>query len=361
MKEGNLKKTNSIRDQDYVYYGILDFVSKVEGNQTKLLLGDNYSKWAASLVKRATPPSKDIDIPDIAFQFTKDALSDISGAESKSNEKEAASHLTKEDVHYKLKKHSLQIIKLQRHRAKDEDLADENEYAFIIKYFSKILTTTFDLRKDAWKIKWGESKLEASKEEENLAKNDDENRAVGSSIDAIIASKEFNLQFFVLEVSGPMHKENYNHFIQDRLKIAKNLKYIFKSILRQKLVVSDAANIKLYGVHLYRNTVYVYTLSMPMINMYCFAKVYSFKIPEDQATYLKDTPRYVKNIFKVLNFVDNSYTGLKDYMTKHTGYESDETYSDKDGNLTPPYLPRESNLRKRKEASSWPSSSRKRR
>lgn len=79
----NLKKTNSIRDQDYVYYGILDFVSKVEGNQTKLLLGDNYSKWAASLVKRATPPSKDIDIPDIAFQFTKDALSDISGAESK--------------------------------------------------------------------------------------------------------------------------------------------------------------------------------------------------------------------------------------------------------------------------------------
>ncbi|RCH81213.1 hypothetical protein CU098_005932, partial [Rhizopus stolonifer] len=132
-------------------------------------------------------PSRDINVEDAAYQFSRDILFGTSGAE---------------------------------HRVKD-DLADENEYTFIIKYFSKIPTTVCDLKKDdAWKFKWGESKLAASKEEENLGKNDDNNGAVGSFIDGIIASKGFNLEFFLLEVSGPMQKEDYNHFFKERLKIA---------------------------------------------------------------------------------------------------------------------------------------------
>lgn len=81
-----------------------------------------------------------------------------------------------------------------------DDLADVNEYTFIIKYFSKILTTACDLKKDAWKFKWCEPKLATSKEEENLAKNDDYSRETRPSIDAIIASK----RLFLLEMSGPM-------------------------------------------------------------------------------------------------------------------------------------------------------------
>jgi hypothetical protein len=37
----------------------------------------------------------------------------------------------------------------------------------------------------------------------------------------------------------------------------------------------------------------------------------------------------------MLSFVDNGYTGLKDYMTMHADYDSDESYSDKNDNLTP--------------------------
>lgn len=47
-----LKKASIIRHQDYLYYGILDFVSKVDENKTKFLLEDKYSKWAASLKKK---------------------------------------------------------------------------------------------------------------------------------------------------------------------------------------------------------------------------------------------------------------------------------------------------------------------
>lgn len=77
------------------------------------------------------------------------------------------------------------------------------------------------------------------------AKNDDQNRAVGSSISAIIASKGFDSKFFSLEVSGPIQKEDYNYFLKDRLKIAKNLKCIFKSIFRQKLVKKTLTQIKM--------------------------------------------------------------------------------------------------------------------
>lgn len=149
-----MKKTSGIRDQGYLYYGILDFISKVDENETKFLLEDSYSKWTASLIIiiKKTQSSKDINVQDTAYQFSKDTLFGASGAESKRKEKEAKSQLKKEDAGYKLKKKCLHLIKLQRHRVKD-DLADENEYTFIIKYFSKILTTACDLKKDAWKFK----------------------------------------------------------------------------------------------------------------------------------------------------------------------------------------------------------------
>ncbi|KAI9253731.1 hypothetical protein EDC94DRAFT_662621 [Helicostylum pulchrum] len=83
----------------------------------------------------------------------------------------------------------------------------------------------------------GETKLDASKEEENLAKNDDEKRSAGSSIDCIIRAGNLNLDLLLVEVSGPMWKEDYIHFLKDRLEIAKNLRKISKSMFRKSFVL----------------------------------------------------------------------------------------------------------------------------
>ena len=80
-----------------------------------------------------------------------------------------------------------------------------------------------------------------------------------------------------------MAKEDYVHFLKDRLKIAKNLKYMMKRISRQKPVVTDASNLKLYEIQVYRNVIYVYVLLMPIIKFFCFVKVANFIIPTNQA------------------------------------------------------------------------------
>lgn len=97
------------------------------------------------------------------------------------------------------------------------------------------------------------------------------------------------------------------------------------------------------------NTVYIYTLSVPIMNISCFVEALKFDIPTSQATYPKNTPRYIKNLFEMPSFADSGYAGLKKYMTKHDNYEFDESYSDKDYNLTPPYVSPEKLSRKRKE------------
>lgn len=291
------------------------------------------------------------DIPSFIHDFTKNILQSSTEKKAKENEKKAKKQLLKDDEDYKLKKRCLELMKIQRKRLK-EDLVGENEYSFIISYFSKILTTVFDTQKNVWQYKWGELKLAASKEEENLAKNDDQNRVAGSSIDCVVALKELKLNILLVEVSGPMNKEDYIHFLKDRLKIAKNLKYMYKSITRQKLVLSDAPGLELYGLQVYRNYIYVYALQMPILNFFCFVEVLKFKIPTNPATSLKDTPRFFKNLFKVLDLVKFSQLKWKSYMTRHDDFDSDDSLLDENNSLSPPYILPQKITKKRKNVAS---------
>jgi hypothetical protein len=72
-----------------------------------------------------------------------------------------------------------------------------------------------------------------------LAKYENERRSVGSSIVCVLNLNMIDIDLMVVEVSGPNNKEEYDHFIKDRLKIAKNLKTIMKLIMRKKVVIED--------------------------------------------------------------------------------------------------------------------------
>ncbi|KAI9365701.1 hypothetical protein BD770DRAFT_356515 [Pilaira anomala] len=330
-----LERCNNIHEQDYVYYGILDFVSKMNNKKTMILLSNDYDKWNEELTGLSSQYTNEFD-PMKAHKYVKEIVSGTLLAKSKLNEKKAKRNLDKSDLDYVWKKKALRIIKLQRHRIND-DLTLENEYSFMIDYFSKLLTSIFYLKKELWKFKWGEAKLNASKEEENLAKFDNENRSVGPSIDAILASKIIGLDFLVVEISGPMLKEDYVHYLKDRLKIAKSLKHVFKSILRQKLIVSSVKNLRLYGIQVYKNIIYLYSLSMPIMNLFCFVKVMEFKIPLQASLFSKELPHYFKELIKMLGYVLHGYRELEEYMTSHEDYDSDESHNSSN-TLSPPYV-----------------------
>ncbi|KAI7895841.1 uncharacterized protein EV154DRAFT_476936 [Mucor mucedo] len=147
-----LKKTTSIREQDYLYYGILDFVSKLDDKKTEHWLGEDYNKWSKSLILKASQSSSGFIVEDKAYEFSKDVLFGTIGSNSKRKEKEAKHKLRKEDDDS------------QRYRLND-DVTDENEYTFIIEYLSKVVRIGCHNKKAIWKTKWWEAKLKASKEE----------------------------------------------------------------------------------------------------------------------------------------------------------------------------------------------------
>lgn len=100
-----------------------------------------------------------------------------------------------------------------------------------------------------------------------------------------------DLDFLVFEVSGPMSKENYQHFLKDRLTIAKLLKsYMFESVLRQKLVVTKNIG---YDFTL-RNTVHDTALLMPILNIFDLLKYFRSISQPIKTTHRKDTLGYLK-------------------------------------------------------------------
>ncbi|KAL9537115.1 hypothetical protein MBANPS3_012070 [Mucor bainieri] len=340
----SLSRTDDIHHQDFLYYGILDFVSNTEDKATMRVLNGDYDKWRKQLVATGGHcAGSGLLSPNHVYDYVK---SIVKNADCKEELKAAKILLDKTDAHYRLKKAALKIIKAQRHQTPDVS-REQNEYSFIIDYLSIIVKSIFNLKKDVWSYHWGETKLRASQEEENLAKSDDVKRSSGSSIDGIITLKELYLDYALLEVSGPMHKEAFTHFLKDRLKLAKNLKQLFKSIARKKMVLDEITALRLFGMHVYRNKIHLYCLSMPLLDMYCFSEVMSFDIPTNPALFPKELPRYAKNLIKMLNIVYSGYLILKKYITDHSAYVSDDTNSDFDI-LSPPYVSPQKNSSKRK-------------
>lgn len=80
------------------------------------------------------------------------------------------------------------------------------------------------MNKNVWYYRWGEWKLAASRQEDNMGKDNDDARAVGTSFYSIICLKDLNLDVSIIEILGQMSKEDYVHFLKDRMKIAVNLK-----------------------------------------------------------------------------------------------------------------------------------------
>lgn len=238
----NAKRLDNIYKQDYLYYGVLDFVNKVDVNLTKTLLGTDYELWKNDLINTMR---KDTNIKTI-YEYVKLLL-----RQSKNHNdikrliKSAKKNLDdKGSNDYLYKKAALKVMKvhLQQERNGINMLNSnlQNEYSLIIDYLNRVIRIMFDVHYSLWMYKWGETKLTASKEEANLAKNDDDKRAVGASIDGIIYSPNLDLDLLLLEVSGPMNKVDHTHFLKDRIKIAKNLKMILKSLFRKSFILSES-------------------------------------------------------------------------------------------------------------------------
>ena len=103
----------------------------------------------------------------------------------------------------------------------------------------------------------GDEALSQEKEAKQRTQKDDERRASAKMPDACLAFNKYNMSFLLLEVSGPPNKENHQHFVGDRVKIARQLKEILKSI---RLTIANGDDDKS------RFTEYKYTVSVSRLS-----------------------------------------------------------------------------------------------
>lgn len=95
----------------------------------------------------------------------------------------------------------------------------------------------------------GESHLDCAQPEVS----DDDRSNAGPKIDIIFFSKLFNLPVSVCEVTGPFNKTNKCHFLGDRNKLAKNMKYILRNIKKNTSTpdIYTFKKLKVYGIQFY--------------------------------------------------------------------------------------------------------------
>lgn len=152
--------------------------------------------------------------------------------------------------------------------------------------------------------------------------SDGDRRTPGPSIDGIFMIPCLSYtEFFVNEVSGGPTCDEFDHFLGDRNKIAKNLKVMMKHIisLRAKQSINGVRSLKLHGLQLYSkyinyisilcsliyfsflqgNDVYLYSLTSPVKNKYMFLLEDKFDLPTIPYLLSRSFPSYIKNIWKL--------------------------------------------------------------
>ncbi|KAF0500566.1 hypothetical protein F8M41_020282 [Gigaspora margarita] len=199
---------------------------------------------------------------------------------------------------------------------RDNDLSDDNlsEFGYREIFFSPLIRYLFRGTHKTIKIDFGEKSLFASSEDRNREKTDGEDRNFGRKIDIIWSMKSSDLEFAVGEISGPPNKINHAHFFNDKIKIAKMLKVIINRIVNKFGGTSiNLKLIKLYGLQVYYNEMFVYEMSLPFSGLYVFCEVLRSKLPANErevCLLLRSVPAFLE--FKEL--LERSLLDLRSYI-----------------------------------------------
>lgn len=157
----------------------------------------------------------------------------------------------------------------------------------------------------------------------------------------IFFHKHYHQEISLLEVSGPLEKINHAHYLEDRHKIAKNLKHILKSIIDSMPPSSAAAvkKLKIYGFHLYDDMFYIYSLSTPNLTNYIFCMEAAFKVPLTIATLRQNGPRFLAKLYTINDLIMDMDANLKEVYEESLQQSIISSDSEIESDLSPDCSP----------------------
>ncbi|CAG8641433.1 17049_t:CDS:2 [Acaulospora morrowiae] len=186
-----------------------------------------------------------------------------------------------------------------------------SEETYIISVLGPILDQLFIKHKGNWRAKYGETCLKASAKGYNDQEYDNR-RSPGKRIDAIIALKEEDEEFSVIEVSGPPLKSDWTHFKGDRMKIIKMMKSLMNR-LAEICPNSDIRMLKLYAMQSYLNQLTIYEFRLKYAEVYTMVEVLKIPFPKSWKD-MKQSYEIVTGLLKYERLLSVSSESIQDFL-----------------------------------------------
>ncbi|KAI7874444.1 hypothetical protein K492DRAFT_211583 [Lichtheimia hyalospora FSU 10163] len=312
MVRSLIKDAKTTTTDMYLKESIVDFVSRKR--EPKKCLGDQFKLLQEHVVSRlkldpeitwndASPHT----IKTYVREITKNKGTDL---QLKTALKKAKNSLD-EDCEYSWMKKALKLISVYIKHNQNGLERDQTEYNYIMSFWFPIFRRLLGdnhMFSMMWQVVMvinsegisdfpfigyrGEASLRASKQINDGKLDDAGRRSNGSNIDGIITHVNTGQELCIVEISGPPPKNDHTHYINDRRKIAVNLKKMFLAIL-QKYATSNPSTLKdlvLLGVHMYKNQLYIYSMTMPALGIFTFSTIHHVTLPNEAIHASNDLP-----------------------------------------------------------------------
>ncbi|CAG8636419.1 3320_t:CDS:10, partial [Funneliformis caledonium] len=199
-------------------------------------------------------------------------------------------------------------------------------------YGNNVLKNVTSIEKLKFAIKSNRSILRTNDNSKRLKRQVLNILKVYSKIDTIIKLGDLNLEFSVVEVSGPPTNPDHSHYVGDRNKIAKNLKVILNYCYNTyRGDFKQFRKIKVYGLQVYRNSFYIYSLSLPYSGVYYFKEEFVFDYPIITLLAFNTLPKFLGNLWRLRNIISSSAKDIISYIANEE--ESYDNEHNTDPNL----------------------------
>ncbi|KAG2212365.1 hypothetical protein INT47_001726 [Mucor saturninus] len=346
----NANYINELHCQDLLYYGVIDLVKNGDC-ATKSILKEELEELNAYMkdhLKIEYKKSKSVKkyakhllkhIPDMK-KLAKEEKERIRGLPLASS----VQPVDRKDMKCVVKIVKL-FVKVTKNGDRQNWLKEEmTESEFVTRFTTPLMDLILKRCSTKMIFKPGDQKLQIVKDYENSALTEDKTRLPGPNIDGIIKNIDLDIPIYLVEVSGSPNSpaENYSHYKGDRNKLAKNLKYVLKIIMSMKGVPSfeSSSKIKLFGIHLYSDQVYVYSLSMPIWDVFVFNLEFKFDIPVKPTLFPSTLPTFISKLFQVGELLDNFSNKLETFLSANDYESSSSSDSDKSTLSNPKVSPK---------------------
>ncbi|CAO3611962.1 unnamed protein product [Mucor fragilis] len=314
--------------QDLLYYSILDFVSTSQSG-TSQVLGEYFK---AEKIRQ-----NDQRVPNDIIKTTTRTILRLRGK---------GAHLPLKEVLVLAKERTDNSSKIIRKICKVYvNLEEEKIHLYNIEaneatYLMCLIRPIFvQLASEisSFKFLWYESCLRCKKAEQNaLLIENDEKAATTTKIDGILINEDFNLEVALIEVSGPNNKVNATHFYEDRKKLAKNLKCMYKAIMlyKEQVSVVSKRDFKVYAFHFYLNKLYIYSLGQTAMGHYVLNLVSSSDVPHSKVV-IHALPSFLANLWIVRDIFNDLNNSLVSLLTENEPSSQSSNESDHDHYISP--------------------------